>query len=246
MERTRQGVILTEAGTVLAQRGRLMMQEAAALVASVREIGREPSGVLRAVLPVGLPPHLLTPIFAAVRMKYPKLSVHVRFSDDPLGGMLDDVDLALHFGPRRLPGNWIVHEIARVKEWLIASADYLKLHGTPTCLEDLDRHELFSWQAPGEDARDWPLLGGGVFPAKPMLVATDIHMIRQCVIAGLGIALLPDALVPDPGILPQTLVPVLPDLVGRQRPVYVAVPAALAEVPKIRAVLEYVRRFAPV
>ena len=56
VDRTRMGAALTEAGSVLAARGRLMVQEASALLESVREAGAEPSGTLRVQLPVGLPP----------------------------------------------------------------------------------------------------------------------------------------------------------------------------------------------
>src|SRR5262245_55449269 len=53
VESTAHGVVLTEAGHMLAQRGRVMAQEASALLASIREVGQQPSGVLRVVLPVG-------------------------------------------------------------------------------------------------------------------------------------------------------------------------------------------------
>lgn len=97
-ESTRQGVVLTEAGQELASRGRIMMQEASALLASIREVGQEPSGVLRVVMPVGLPPHLLTPLFAVLRASFPRLRVHSRFSNEPLGESLVDVDVVIHFG----------------------------------------------------------------------------------------------------------------------------------------------------
>ena len=46
LERSARGVVVTEAGSLLASRGRHVLQEASALIASVREIGREPVGVL--------------------------------------------------------------------------------------------------------------------------------------------------------------------------------------------------------
>src|SRR5262245_5182072 len=59
VDRSRAGAGLTEAGTILAGRGRLMIQEASALIDSVRELGSEPSGVLRILLPVGLSAQML-------------------------------------------------------------------------------------------------------------------------------------------------------------------------------------------
>jgi DNA-binding transcriptional LysR family regulator len=243
LNRTRDGVTTTDAGAVLMARGRLMVQEATALVASVREIGREPSGVLRVLLPPGLPPHALAPIFGAMRDAYPKLAVRVRLSNDPVAGLLDDVDVAVHFGTRSPPGPWTSHEIARVPERLLAHRGYLAQRGTPAALEDLHRHELFAWEPPGDEALRLPLIGGGSFAVEPSLVTTDIHMIRQFILAGLGIGFLPDGMLPDPGVAPDALVSVLPQLVGRERGVRVVIPTALAQVPKVKAVLQHVRAF---
>lgn len=242
-ESTRQGIILTEAGQELARRGRIMMQETSALLASIREMGQEPSGVLRVAMPVGLPPHLLTPLFAALRTAYPQLRVHLRFSNDPLAESLVDIDLAIHFGEDMPRGPWLSHVIMRVRQWLVASKAYLDRRGTPRSVDELREHELLAWQAPGEDARIWPTLKGTTFTVEPALIATDIHLVRHGCIAGLGIGLVPDAMLPDPGLPADSLVPVLPEIVGRELPVRVTVPAALSEVPKIKMVLAHTRRF---
>ncbi|WP_437633322.1 LysR family transcriptional regulator [Sorangium sp. So ce854] len=241
IEGVRHGVQPTEAGQVLAGRGRGMMQEAAALLASIREVGDAPSGTLRVVLPVGLPPHVLTPLFAAVRGAYPRLRFHCRFSNDPLGEALTEFDIAVHFGEDAPRGQWISHVVLRAREWLIAGRAYLERRGTPRSIDDLKHHELFAWQAPGEDARVWRTWRGAPFTVEPSLIATDIHFIRHCCISGLGIGLVPDALLPDPGVGPDELVPVLPDVVGQERPVRLSVPEMLAEIPKIKMVIEHVR-----
>lgn len=243
VDRTRVGASLTEAGSVLAQRGRLMVQEANALIESVREVGAEPAGVLRILLPVGLPPHLLVPMFAFVRNKYPRLAFRFHFSDDPMGGMIENVDLAAHFGDRSPIGPWVSREITRVRVWAIASAEYLARRGTPKSIEDLAKHELLAWEFPGDDGRLWPTLGGGTFSVTPVLVARHIHIIRQMAIAGLGIALVPDAMIPDPGVPEGTLVPVLPKLIGKEVGLRVVLPAALSEIPRIKALMELLRPF---
>jgi DNA-binding transcriptional LysR family regulator len=57
----------------------------------------------------------------------------------------------------------------------------------------------------------------------------------------MGIALLPQASLP--GGPADDLVRVLPEAFGRERSVRAVVPAALSEVPRIRAVLEEIRSF---
>lgn len=243
LESTRQGVVPTEAGHVLARQGRTMMQEASALLASIREVGHAPSGTLRVVLPVGLPPQVLTQIFAILRQEHARLHFHVRFSNDPLSETLTDMDIAVHFSEDPPRGYWISHVVLRVREWLLANPSYLERRGTPKTIEDLRGHELFAWQAPGEDASVFHTLKGMPFKVEPVLIATDIHFLRFCCISGLGIGLVPDALLPDPGFSAGTLVPVLPDVVGRERPVRVSVPASLAEIPKVKMVIDHVVRF---
>ena len=243
VDRTRLGASLTEAGTVLAARGRLMVQEASALIESVREVGSEPAGTLRILLPVGLPPHVLTPMLSFVRTKYPRLSFRMSFSDDPAGGLIENVDLAVHFGEKSPPGPWSSRELMRVRMWLVASTDYLARRGTPKRLEDLASHDLMSFESPGGSARALPLTGGGTFPVAPVLVARHIHLLRQFAIAGLGIVLVPDAMLPDPGVPEGALVPVLPGVVGGDIGLRIVVPAVLAEIPRIRALLALLKPF---
>lgn len=243
LKSTRTGVVLTEAGEVLARRGRLMMQETRALVASLREVGQAPVGLLRVVLPVGLPPHLLSPLFGLLRSTYPLLRVHTCFSDHPLAEPLDNVDLAVHFGKDMPRGPWTSQVVLRVRERLWASVDYLRQRGLPDSVEALRGHELFSWQGPGGDACLWPQLRGPAFQVEPALISTDIHLIRACCLAGQGIGLIPSVDLADPGEAEGALVPVLADVVGREQPLRVSVPEALSEVPKIRQVLEHIRQF---
>lgn len=241
VDRTRMGAPLTEAGKILAARGRLMVNEASALLASVREAGSEPAGELRILLPIGLPPHLVTPFLSFIRDKYPRLSFRFMFSEDPIGGLLENVDMALHVGQRTPPGPWVSRELLRIRAWAIASTDYLARRGTPQRVEDLAQHDLLSWEAPGDDGRKWPTLHGEAIEVSPFLIAKHIHFLRQFAIAGMGIAMVPDLMLPDPGVPDGALIPVLPDVLGREVSVRVVVPAVLSDIPRIRAMLDLLK-----
>lgn len=243
LESSQQGVTLTEAGRTLAKRGRVLLEQASAVVSSVREVGNEPSGLLRVSLPCGLPPHFVVPLFAALRSAFPRIAVETRVGDDPLGGTLEGVDFVLHFDEGHLRGRWISHVFVRVPERLIAATTYLEAHGTPRTIDDLAKHTLLTWRPPGEDPRMWPSRLGGRIPVEPALVSSDVHFVRQCALAGLGIALVPDAMLPDPGVPDGVLVGVLPGVVGRDRSVRASVPEALAETPNIKMVLDRARSF---
>ncbi|NUP13345.1 MAG: LysR family transcriptional regulator, partial [Polyangiaceae bacterium] len=167
IKNTPRGIIVTDAGQVLAKRGRVMVQDVGVLVSSLRKIGGQPEGVLNVVMPVGLPPHLLTPLFAALRAAYPALRVSCRISDDPLQEPLEDVDIAVHFGDEEPPSPWLSYVIMRVRRWLVASTEYLARRGTPKDIEQLRMHELLAWRAPRTDGSIWPLVSGSTFRVEP-------------------------------------------------------------------------------
>jgi DNA-binding transcriptional LysR family regulator len=243
IESTSSGVVLTDAGRALRNRGKTMIEEASALIASVREIGKEPSGTLRVMLPVGLAPHLLTPLIAIFREQLPRLNYHCNFSDDPISESIVNMDLVVHFSIDPPTGPYLSYALIRVRKWLVASQEYINKRGIPSSIDELRSHDLLAWQAPNENPRVWPTLQGATFTVEPLLIGTDIHFLRRCCIQGLGIALLPDVMIPDPGLLNDTLVPVLPDIVGQECIMRISVPKALAEVPRIKAVLEKVQLF---
>jgi DNA-binding transcriptional LysR family regulator len=242
LHRTAQGVTPTEAGAVLATRGRLILHGANALLSSVREVGAEPAGELRFVLPVGGPPELLTPLFLSLLARYPRLALRVRVSDDPLGGLLDDVDVIAHLGSGT-PAGWVSYELMRIRESLLASEDYLQRKGVPGAPEELCDHDLLAWESPEGDPTLWPTRQGASLRVAPRMISTDIDMLHRCTAAGMGIALLPNASIPESDNGTESLVAVLPNEVRRERTLRVVVPAALSEVPRIRAVLAEVQTF---
>ena len=242
LQGTPRGVVLTDAGHALAAQGRRMMQEMRAVLSSVREIGGEPRGTLRVVLPVGMPPFVMTQLYGVLRVTFPDLDYDVRFSNDPIREPLDDVEVAVHFSDGSPGAAWVSHAILAFQDRLLASREYLASRGCPSSPEDLAQHELLAWLAPGADPHTWPLRGGGHVHVRPKLVSTDAHHVRSCAAAGLGIGYVPDAPIPEPeGAAP--LVAVLENRIGKVRTLYVSVPKVLAAVPKLRAVLERTHRY---
>jgi DNA-binding transcriptional LysR family regulator len=242
--RTRRGIVPTGAGEVLLRRGRAMVQEANALLEAVANMRDYVAGVVRLALPVGMPPHAMGPWFAALRRKHPELSIDLRLVHEPADLVLDEVDVAIHWG-RVAPGApWLTRDVAPIRQWLIASRRYLQRRGKPTAITDLDSHTLLAWIPPGGDAQSLPGPRGARIAIEPAFASTDIHLLRQCAIHGMGIAFVPDAMLPDPGVAAREIVGVLPDLVKCQHVLRCSVPRVLADVPKIQAVVQHAQLLA--
>ncbi|MCB9750044.1 MAG: LysR family transcriptional regulator [Myxococcales bacterium] len=233
LERNPQGVTLTAAGQLLAEQGRLIMQDVDALVDALRDVSRAPAGRVTIMLPVGMPPQLTPQLVRLLRSQCPDVQIDLRAHADPASAALDDVDLVIYVGERDPPGPWVCHELLVARERLLASPEYLAARGAPRSLEQLAEHELFVWRAPDRDAPVAPLRAGGSVPITPTLVSPDIFQLRELARAGLGITLAPDAELDDS----EGFIPVLPELVERALPVRVAVRGVVAELSKNRAVL---------
>jgi len=111
------GVQVTAAGSLLAERGRQMVLEGRALLDSIRELGQAPAGLLRVGLPVGLPPHVFTLLYASVREAFPTLTFSIRFGVEPRTDALLDLDMIAHFADDPPPGPWLSYVIARPRRW---------------------------------------------------------------------------------------------------------------------------------
>lgn len=213
LHRGAQGRTATEAGAVLAGRGRAILQETSVLLSRVREVGAEPAGVLRLDLSVGLPPQLLLPLVRRLRREHPRLSLRRRFADDPVARLLVAGRERRLPGPRghaaqaRRPRGARAPDLGRARDGRAALAAPARGRARRRAGRHERRHP------PAAQLR-----GGG-----------------------LGIAFLPDAQLDEARAAHERLVPVLEHLVGRERPLRLVVPSALQDIPRIRAVRDQLR-----
>jgi DNA-binding transcriptional LysR family regulator len=156
----------------------------------------------------------------------------------PHEALLDRADVAMILDRDVPPGPWHVRILRHVREWLLASPAYLDHHGRPERPEDLHDHALLYWVSPEGGPPQLPLANGGTMAIEPLLATTQIHILRRCAISGLGIAYLPDAGLMLPSEPPGTLVSVLPEQVGAQRPLRLLVPSALRQTPRTNTIIE--------
>lgn len=239
-----QGATMTAHGRALAQGAAPILEEAAALIRNVREVGVAPEGLVRLALPAGLPPSVLAAGFAALRARAPKVRLEVSVSSAPLSESAERFDVVVHFGPTPSKARWLTEPLVGLRIWALASPGYLERHGTPARIEDLADHTLFTWQAPGQSPSHWPLRTGAELHVDAAAVHSDAHLLRHCAALGLGIALLPDGTLVEPEFPPGALVPVLPESIGREMQLGLSVPIALAEIPRIRLFVDAARTLA--
>ncbi|MBC2773100.1 LysR family transcriptional regulator [Rhizobium sp. AQ_MP] len=187
LQRTTRQISLTEAGQGFHERVLTVLGglEEAEAFASGRS--SEVNGTLKISASTSFGRMHVAPHLKPFMEAHPDLAIHLVLSDeftDIVGG---GFDLAIRIAELN-DSSLVARRLAPVRRVLCASPDYLAEHGTPETLDDLKRHRCL----PAHNHESWRLEGpGGPVTLRPegMLITNSSEVIREAVIAGLGIAL---------------------------------------------------------
>lgn len=187
--RSTRKLVLTEDGSGLLQRAKRILREVSEATAEVSERRAELVGPLRISAPVSFGILHLGSALSSFLRKNPRIELSIDL-DDRFVGAVDGFDAIVRHGP--LPDNgWIAKRIAPSRRMLVASPDYLRTHGTPRTIDDLEQHRAIIYSNRG--ASDWRFRLSSrwsvVRPTAVMRVNNGITM-REAAMEGLGIALL--------------------------------------------------------
>ncbi len=142
------GLILTEQGELLFRTVREVMAKLETAQTSLIDSREKPHGELRITTTFGIGTNWLAPRLGQFLELYPDVKLKVILADDELDLAMREADVALRLREPMQP-DLIRRRLFTVHYHLYASVDYLKRHGHPQTLEDLDNHRLLSYTAPG-------------------------------------------------------------------------------------------------
>lgn len=238
---TASGVTLTPAGAVVAEQGRGLLERSARMRVDVAAANESPEGVLRVILPAGLPDVVHIALVRALYQTNPGLRVHETEAADPQALLREAFDLMFHFGPPPTHGEWFSRIIKRLPLVPVASEAYFAQRGRPESPEDLAHHAIIGWRRPGADPLAWPLRAGGAVPVQPIVVSDNAQFVHRAAQEGLGILLG----APDLAFLagPTALLPTLEAAIGAEESVRVLSHRPESADPRARALLEGVLQF---
>ncbi len=205
------GLILTEQGELLYRTSHEMWMQLEGVRARLTDSKDKPSGPLRVTTTVGLGSAWLTPRLKEFVELYPDIQLELNLLDEELDLSMREADVAVRLRQPVQP-DLIQRKLFTVHFHVYASSDYLKRHGTPTLVEDLDRHRILTYGEPAPAyMRDinWLQTVGrdGANRRATALQVNNVHGLAGAVQAGIGIAILPDYIIERT----SNLVPVLPD-----------------------------------
>ena len=210
--RSTRHIELTEAGRLLYQRTRPLLESLSLAVESVRDLGDVPAGKVRLTLPHFVADFFLQPIYADFCRRYPQIELEISLSDAVVNLLAEGFDAGIRFGDRIEEGMVARPLTPPMPEALFASPAYLAEFGTPVEIADLTRHKRIQYRfisanqlAPMTLLRD----GEEVRVDMPTaLVVNDTGLMIDAAIRGLGIGRMVWPVV-APAIHVGTLLPIL-------------------------------------
>ena len=209
------GLILTEQGELLFRTVQDVMVKLDAVRNRLTDSREKPSGELRITTTIGIGVSWLSPRLGEFLELYPDIRPRVILTDEELDLGMREADIAIRMREPVQP-DLIRRRLFAMHFHAYASADYLKRHGQPRTLEELDNHRIMIYGGTGTgflgNVNRLPNIGRDAkAPRDAALTINNITALRHAVEAGIGIAVLPDYLAETiPGVvrlLPQTDMP---------------------------------------
>lgn len=145
--RTTRKVSLTEAGQRYFEQCRKAIGQIVEVEREITGQQTSPSGVVRLSVPTPFGQILLLPHLAAFRERYPAIQLHVHMGNRNVDFVADGFDLVIRM---RLPpeSELIARRLLDAELVVVASPRYLRKHGTPRQLSQLEAHECIQFMLP--------------------------------------------------------------------------------------------------
>ena len=220
------GLILTEQGESLNRTVREVFAKLAMTEALLTESKEKPAGRLKVTTTVGFGSTWLAPRLAKFLDAYPDVSISLLLDDQDLDLAMREADVAIRKHPPKQPD--LVQRHLMTIQWLVCAApEYLKKHGVPQRVEDLDAHRLilFGHYHPPVSDVNW-LAEIGRRPDNPRRALLEVNSTQAMITAirsGIGLGAVPDYVMAEN----QDLVRLLPDLKAPKVDVFFVYPEEL-------------------
>jgi DNA-binding transcriptional LysR family regulator len=189
-ERSQRGYSLTSAGEELLAHVREMDQQAMAAKRKVAARDNSVQGCVRVATVDDLAFAVLPPIVRAFRKQNPKVTVELDIRTSFADLAKRQADVAIRFGGRLPEADLIAKQVSRVDVALYASRAYLKEHGRPARLEDLNRHAIVRGNAQVSSLPHEKLMDRYGDPANVALSSNSFLARLAAIRDGMGIGFL--------------------------------------------------------
>ena len=243
LQRSTRRVSLTEAGQVYLTRVRSILQDIDEADAIASAHTQELVGLLRVHAPPVLASHVIAPLLAGFRERYPKILIDltVETVGEP---PIEDFDITLIGVADAYDANIVARMVVASEAVLVAAPAYLLRHGEPATPQALLEHDCLQLTHPDGRPRHWRLWRADTpeqvhqVPVRPVLSANHTDTLLRATLDGAGITSVSVDIV-APHLMRGELVRVLAPWITGRLALYAGLPSRKFIPQRTRAFLDY-------
>lgn len=240
--RTTRRLALTEIGQAYYERCARILDDLTETETAVASLQAAPRGLLRVNAPMSFGLLHLARVMPAYIQRCPEVRVDLVMNDRAVDLLEEGFDIAVRVRTSLPDSSLIARRLAPVRRVLCAAPDYLERHGCPERPEDLVRHRCLIYSL-STSPTEWTFaLPGKSDPltvrVRPYYTANSSIALREALLAGSGIALVPTFVV-GPDVREGRLRAVLPTFEIAPQTMYALYPSARHLSPKVRSFVDF-------
>ena len=197
VKRTTRRVEPTEIGMRLYEHGRNIHNEMLAAREAITALGQSLQGRVGISVPSGYGQIVMSEWLIEFKRLYPGIVLDVLF-ENRADNLRDDVDIIVRV-IQEPPLSLVARSLGTVRYLACASREYAQIHGLPKTLHELRASPLITAGVTGRQLRLAAYLGTERHEVmlEPTMISEHFPFLRDGILAGLGVGLVPDYVVQD-------------------------------------------------
>jgi DNA-binding transcriptional LysR family regulator len=243
LTRTTRSVGLTEAGQHFLDHARPAFEEIIAAAAAARDLGANPSGLLRLAVPRGVVQLIVQPVLASFRAAFPNVVVEVAASERLVDLAKEGYDAGIRLGEFIDADMVTVRLTPPLRLVMIGSPSYLTRCGRPQAPTDLTGHACVRLRRSNGALANWRLRSATdeslELAVSGPLIVNDVPSMLSAALDGVALAQVPEPIAARhlvSGELEEVLATHAPSSAG----VFLYFPSRAQVMPKLRAFIDHV------
>lgn len=151
--------------------------------------GEQAAGPIRINTSASFGNHVLAPLLSSFMALYPAVTLDISYTDKVVDLMEERADVAIRAGPLK-NSSLIARKLGAARKLIVASPDYLRRHGEPKSIADLQQHCRIGFSY-SRAIGGWPLLNQDdtvLVPVTPGIQVGDGEGMRHLALSGAGLA----------------------------------------------------------
>lgn len=243
IQRTTRSLSLTEAGTLLYERGEELLRDVEQSVASVHNLNDSTRGVLKVGISQSFGTMHIIPALPDFMARHPELELQISLLDHKVDVVNEGLDLLLTMS-EQLPLGMVARPLMKSQFVLLASPDYIEKHGEITSPEQLVDHNCLVYQGEWHEHSTWQFKRGDDYceiGVSGNFRVDNAPALKSAAVSGLGVVYLASYLLEDE-IEKGELVPLLKDWqLVHHLPLQAVYPRRKHLAPKVSVFIEFIK-----